>query len=145
MRDEEIFEIEERDLNDVQNILLKIFNNKITYDKMKEFYQICKENKNVYLYGYYIKNQIVGIIFLDVTILLSGKKAMIWNLGVLEEYRNRGIATKLINKVETIVKEQYKDIKIIRLFSGDQKKQAHKLYEHLGYNGVDFKAYCKTL
>ena len=145
MRHEEVYEIEERDLNDVQSILLKIFNNKTTYDNMKEFYKICEENKNVYLYGYYIKDQIVGIIFLDVAILPSGKKAMIWNLGVLEEHRNRGIGTKLINKVETIVKEKYKDIKIIRLFSSNQRKQAHKLYEHLGYNGEDYKAYYKKI
>ena len=145
MRHEDVCEIEERDLNDVQSILLKVFNNKITYDNMKEFYKICEENKNVYLYGYYIKDQIVGIIFLDVTILPSGKKATIWNLGVLEEFRNRGIATMLIKKVETIVKEKYEDIKIIRLFSGEQRKQAHKLCEHLGYNGEDYKAYYKKI
>ena len=77
MRIEEICEIEERYLKDVQNILLKIFNNKITYDKMNTFYEKCLENPNVYLYGYYIKNQIVGIIFLDISILPSEKKATI--------------------------------------------------------------------
>ena len=51
----------------------------------------------------------------------------------------------LIKKVETIVKEKYEDIKIIRLFSGEQRKQAHKLYEHLGYNGEDYKAYYKKM
>lgn len=145
MRNEKICEIEERDLIDVKNILLKIFNNNITYDNMKEFYQNCQENKNVYLYGYYIKDKLIGIIFLDIALLPSGKKATIWNLGVLEEYRNKSIATKLINKVENIVKEQHKDIKLIRLFSGKNRKHAHKLYEHLGYNGEDYKAYYKSL
>ena len=49
----------------------------------------------------------------------------------------------LIKKVETIVKEQYKDIKIIRLFSGKQRRQAHNLYEHLGYNGKIIKLIIK--
>ena len=51
----------------------------------------------------------------------------------------------LIQKAETIVKEQHKDINIIRLFSGEQRKKAHKLYEHLGYNGKDYKAYYKKI
>lgn len=111
MRNKVIYEIEEKDLKDVMRILLELFNNKITYENIKEFYRICQKNDNVFLYGYYINDKIVGMIFLDIAILPSGKKATVWNLGVLEHYRNRGIATKLITKVENVVKEQYKDIK----------------------------------
>ena len=75
MRNKEIYEIEERDLKDVKSILLELFNNKITYENIKEFYRICQKNDNVFLYGYYINDKIVGMIFLDIAILPSGKKS----------------------------------------------------------------------
>lgn len=74
----------------------------------------------------------------------SGKEATIWNLAVLEGYRNLGIATKLMNKAEEIVKN-YKDIRHIWLFSGVQRKEAHKLYNKLGYDENVDKAFMKYI
>ena len=82
MRDFIISKIEERDLEDVQRILKKFFNNNISYEKMKEFYNQSKNNENVHLYGYYVKDRLVGMIMLDISILPSGKKATIYNLAV---------------------------------------------------------------
>ena len=72
----------------------------------------------------------------------SGKEATIWNLAVLEEYRKLGIATKLMIKAEEIVKT-YDDIDRIWLFSGVQRKEAHKLYNKLGYDENIDKAFIK--
>lgn len=144
MRNAIVSEIEERDLEDVQKILKNIFNNNITYEKMKEFYKQSKNNENVHLYGYYVKDRMVGMIMLDIAVLPSGKKATIWNFAVLEEYRRQGIATKLINRIEEIV-EKEKDIKKINLFSDIKRKSAHQLYRKLGYNGYDYKTFYKMI
>lgn len=144
MRNLIVSEIEERDLGDVQKILIDIFNNNITYQKMEEFYKQSRNNEKVHLYGYYIEDRLVGMIMLDIAVLLSGKKATIYNLAVLEEYRRQGIANKLINKVEEIVGKD-KDIEKIMLFSGMQRKAAHELYKKLGYNGDTFKAFYKII
>lgn len=144
MRDQIVSKIEEKDLLGVQNMLVTIFNNNITYEKMLEFYKQSVNSQNVHLYGYYINDQIVGMIMLNIAILPAGRKATIWDLAVLEEYRHQGIATKLINKIEDILKEE-KDIKKIWLFSGMKRTEAHRLYQKLGYNGNDNKAFYKII
>ena len=74
----------------------------------------------------------------------SGKEATIWNLAVLEEYRKSGIATKLMIKAEEIVKK-HEDVGLIWLFSGIQRKEAHKLYNKLGYDENVDKAFVKYI
>lgn len=144
MRDSIVSQIEERDLRDVQKILKDIFNNNITYQKMEEFYKQSKNDENVHLYGYYIEDRLVGMIILDIAVIPSGKRATIYNLAVLEEYRRQGIANKLINKVEEIV-EKDEDIGRIMLFSGIKRIPAHELYKKMGYDGDVFKTFCKKI
>ena len=81
---------------------------------------------------------------LNIAILPAGKKATVWNFAVLEKYRKQGIATKLMNKIEEIVKQE-KDIKKICLFSGIQRKPAHELYRKLGYEEGKYKAFYKII
>jgi len=144
MRNGIVSEIEEKDLIEVQQILKEVFNNNITYEKMKQFYNQSKEQGNVYLYGYYIKDKLVGMIMLNIAILPAGRKATIWDLAVSEKYRNQGIATKLIKKVESVL-ENEEDIKKIWLFSGIKREVAHHLYKKLGYNENDNKAFYKKI
>ena len=94
--------------------------------------------------GYYIKNKLVGTVTLNILTGPSGKDATIWNLAVLEEYRKLGIATKLMVKTEEIVKK-YNDVDRIWLFSGVQRKEAHKLYNKLGYDENIDKAFIKYI
>lgn len=129
-----ISEIEERDLIQLQQILKDGFNNDISYEKMKDFYKISKQKGDIYTLGYYIDDNLVGTISINIITLLSGREATIWDLVVKEEYRKLGIATKLMNKAEEIAKK-YKDISNIWLFSGYHRENAHKLYEKLGYDG----------
>lgn len=144
MRNLIVSQIEEKDLEEVQKILKNTFKNNITYEKMKEFYCQSKNDKNVHMYGYYVKDRLVGMIIMDIAIIPSGKKATIYNLAVLEEYRRQGIATKLINIVEEIVKKE-NDIEKISLFSGIKRQEAHELYRKLGYNGDDYKTFYKIV
>ena len=50
---------------------------------------------------------------------------------VLEKYQNHGIGKKLINLCITLAKD--KKCHRIRLESGNQRKDVHKFYKHLGF------------
>ena len=52
-------------------------------------------------------------------------------LVVLEKYQNHGMGKKLINSCISLAKE--KKCHRIRLESGNQRKESHKFYEHLGF------------
>ena len=142
-RDNIVNIIEERELKQFQQILKHVFNNTISYEKMQNLYKISKENKDIYILGYYIDDNLVGTVTLNILTLPSGKDATIWDLAIKEDYRRLGIATKLMNKAEEIAKQE--DIKRIWLFSGFHRKCAHELYRKLGYDENRDKAFVKQI
>jgi len=92
---------------------------------------------------YYINDNLVGTVTLNILTLPSGKDATIWDLAIKEEYRRLGIATKLMDKAEEIAKQE--DISRIWLFSGFHRKCAHELYRKLGYDENRDKAFVKQI
>lgn len=142
-RDNIISTIEEKDLKQLQQILKDAFNNNISYEKMKNLYNVSKDNKDVHTLGYYIRDNLVGTVTLNISISPAGKTATIWDLAIMEEYRRLGIATKLMNKAEYIAKRE--DITRIWLFSGFHRKCAHELYRKLGYDENRDKAFVKQI
>lgn len=142
-RDNVVNIIEEKDLEQLQQILKDVFNNTISYEKMQNLYKISKENKDIYILGYYINDNLVGTVTLNILTLPSGKDATIWDLAIKENCRRLGIATKLMNKAEEIAKQE--DIKRIWLFSGFHRKCAHELYRKLGYDENRDKAFVKEI
>lgn len=142
IRDNIITEIQEKDLKQLQKIVKQAFNSNTSDSKIQRFYEVSKNNDDIYVLGYYIENNLVGTVTLNILTTTSGKDATIWNLAVLEEYRKLGIATKLMIKAEEIVKT-YDGIDRIWLFSGVQRKEAHKLYNKLGYDENIDKAFIK--
>ena len=142
-RDNVISKIEEKDLTQLQGILNSVFNNNISYEKMQNLYKMTKDNKNIYMLGYYINDDLIGTVTLNILILASGKQATIWDLAIKEEYRKLGIATKLMNKAEEIAKQE--GITKIWLFSGFHRKCAHELYKKLGYDENRDKAFVKKI
>ena len=142
-RDNIIDEIEEKDLKQLQKLFKSVFNNNISYEKMKNLYKIGKDNKDIHILGYYIKDNLVGTVTLNILTLSSGKEAMIWDLAIIEEYRRLGIATKLMLRAEEIAKTE--DVTRIWLFSGFQRKYAHELYRKLGYDENRDKAFVKQI
>ena len=144
IRDNIITEIQEKDLKQLQKIVKQAFNSNTSDSKIQRFYEVSKNNDDIYVLGYYIENNLVGTVTLNILTTTSGKDATIWNLAVLEEYRKLGIATKLMIKAEEIVKT-YDDIDRIWLFSGVQRKEAHKLYNKLGYDENVDKAFVKYI
>lgn len=142
-RDNIIDEIKEKDLVQLQKIQEDVFNSTTNYDKVKSFYKESKNNKDIYILGYYIKDNLVGTVTLNILTLPSEKEATIWDLAIKEEYRRLGIATKLMNKAEEIAKKE--GIRRIWLFSGFHRKGAHELYRRLGYDENRDKAFVKNI
>lgn len=139
-----IDEIQEKDFIELQKILKDALGKNISYEKMQESYKILINNKDTYILGYYINDSLVGTVTLNILTLTSGKEAMIWDMAVKEGYRRLGIATKLMNKAEEIAKS-YEDVTRTWLFSGFQRKCAHKLYIKLGYDENRDKAFVKQI
>ena len=57
-------------------------------------------------------------------------------LVVLEKYQHHGIGKKLINSCIALAKE--KNCHRIRLESGNQRKESHQFYKHLGFEQSAF-------
>ena len=57
-------------------------------------------------------------------------------LVVLEKYQNHGIGKKLINSCIALAKQ--KKCHRIRLESGNQRKESHEFYKHLGFEQSAF-------
>lgn len=55
-RNDIITEIQEKDLEQLQQIVKKAFNNNISYEKMQNLYKIAKDNKDIHMLGYYIND-----------------------------------------------------------------------------------------
>ena len=143
-RNNVVSEIQKEDIEQLQIIMKQAFENNLSSTKANMLYKIYKNNKDIYVLGYYIENVLVGTVTLNILTTPTGKEATIWNLAVLEKYRRVGIASKLMIKAEEIVKK-YEDINRIWLFSGYQREKAHKLYKKLGYNENIDKAFVKLI
>ena len=143
-RNNVVSEIQKEDIEQLQIIMKQAFDNNLSSTKANMLYKIYKNNKDIYVLGYYIENVLVGTVTLNILTTPTGKEATIWNLAVLEKYRRLGIASKLMIKAEDIVKK-YEDINRIWLFSGYQREKAHKLYKKLGYNENIDKAFVKLI
>lgn len=137
-------EIQDRDLEQLYQIVKQVFKSKSEYEKILENYKLLKENKDVHLLGYYIDDKLVGNVILNVITLPSGKEATIWDVAVKEKYRRLGIASKLMIRAEEIAKT-YDDISRIWLFSGFHRTGAHELYRKLGYDENKDKAFIKEI
>lgn len=144
LRDNVVEQIQKKDLKQLWKINRDVLNNKAEYEEFEKNYKELEQNKNVYALGYYIEDNLVGAVMLNIIILPSGKEATIWDLNVKEEYRRRGIASKLMNRAEEIAKT-YDNISRIWLFSGFHRVGAHELYRKRGYDEDRDKAFVKII
>lgn len=84
-----------------------------------------------FIYGYYDKNELVG--FIHVTKLYENMD--INNIVVSEKYRNKGIATALIN----FAISKFNDLKNVFLEVNDKNINAVNLYKKLGFKVIDVR------
>lgn len=62
-------------------------------------------------------------------------------LGVKKEYRRKGYASKIFEKIENLVKEN--DIKYLELTSGNQRRSAHYFYKTNNFKIKDTTVFVK--
>lgn len=144
MRDNIIQEVEEKDIEELYNLLNEAFNSNNKIEKFKELYNLSKDNSNTHILGYYRNDILVGTVSYNVLVLPNEKVITVWNVAVKEEFREQGIATKLMKQVEGIAKKDA-DVSRIWLFSGSHRNTAHKLYKKLGYDDEYDKAFIKWI
>ncbi|PPR46996.1 MAG: hypothetical protein CFH19_00772 [Alphaproteobacteria bacterium MarineAlpha5_Bin9] len=103
---------------------------------IKESTNYIKErinNNDSIIYACYLRNKAVAFVQLYETFdsLNLNKKLVLYDLYVLENYRNKGIAKILMKKAkEFAIKKKYK---IIELSTAITNKKAQYLYESLDY------------
>jgi nitroreductase/GNAT superfamily N-acetyltransferase len=87
-----------------------------------------------------LNGRIVGFMFTEIEekpgeigLLKKSKCGFVWELGVLEEHRSKGIAKKLIEYTKLWLKEN----NIYRMEFWSQEKHAQKYYENLGMEEIE--------
>lgn len=102
------------------------------------FEKIYNKNNNI-IYVAKDNNKIVGYIYCKITSIENGPtiqlEALIDGIYVLEDYRNQGIATALINKIKEWAKQ--KNIKYLLLNVLEENENAIRLYYKEGF--LDFQ------
>lgn len=137
-----ISKIETEELANKCDILLtklledeKKYNDNLTDYKIKDYYKNQLNNPNKVIFGAFDKD-LIGYIYIKKITMPNGPDkndvALIDGLYVEEEYRNQGIATKLINEANNWCKE--KNIKYLDIHVIDNNIIAKKLYQKLGFN-----------
>lgn len=125
--------------NKCDELLTKLMRDESKYDKtldndyvVKDYFKNIIKKPNHILLCYEEDNTIVGYIYLKP--LTEGSKiAFINGLFVEEEYRGKGIATKLIDEAIKIAKENYNYIEINVMYNNEV---AYKIYKKLGFNDL---------
>lgn len=102
-----------------------------TYEKMKGDSRYCTFVAEA-------TGNVVGFVTVVETLAIDQPNGYIKvnGLAVLPEFQHRGIGKMLMERVERLAKER--NISLIGLASGFQRTDAHKFYEHLGYQKLSF-------
>lgn len=122
-----ISKLDIKDIESFNRIGLLVNNDFVNLFKLE--YIIDSKYEDVY--GYYIENELVGFIHA----LKTFECLEIINVVVDTKYRNKGIATKLINYLN----ECYLDIEYILLEVNEKNSNAINLYNKLGFNVINIR------
>lgn len=115
-------------------------------DQMKVIFETIKNNDNYHILCAIDNNKIVGSVTGVICHELYGNCSpfmVVENVAVLKDYRRRGIAKKLMEKLENKAREM--NCGLILFVSSEHRKGAHKLYESLGFGVDKVKGYRKRL
>lgn len=120
------------------SLLTKLIQDERQYNKfidekfvVKDYFKnVIKNNDNILL-CYEEDNLVVGYVFLKQVICDDVKGYLIDGLFVEKEYRNRGIATKLLKESLNMVKDR--DIYFVDVGAMAENKTSFNLYKSLGF------------
>lgn len=130
--------ITNEDANKCDKLLNKLilderkYDNSISEDaKILNYFKYMIRQKYNFLLGYYIDNNIVGYTFIKG---IDKETALLDGLYVEEEYRNKGIATKLITTAFKICKNN--NINFLDVNVMYENKEAQRLYNKFGFKNL---------
>lgn len=133
-----IREITESDYESVIVIWNKVLDIPVTLESLFETYSAMSEDDRYCTLVAEVDGIVAGLITAVHTLAIGhpGGYVKMNGLGVLPEYRNRGIGKMLLEEVERFAIE--KGAPYIGLASGIRRADAHGFYEHLGYRKTSY-------
>ena len=113
-----------------------------SFEQSKKGWDEIEDNSNIQYFGAIDDGKVVSTCYaVYIPNLTRGSRGIcfIENVVTDKEYRNRGLASKVIDMAIAFAKEHhcYKAI----LQSGMARTEAHRLYENKGFNGTSKKAF----
>ena len=113
-----------------------------SFEQSKKGWDEIEDNSNIQYFGAIDDGKVVSTCYaVYIPNLTRGSRGIcfIENVVTDKEYRNRGLASKVIDMVIAFAKEHhcYKAI----LQSGTSRTEAHRFYENKGFNGTSKKAF----
>lgn len=113
-----------------------------SFEQNKRAWDEIEDNSNIQYFGAIDDGKVVSTCYaVYIPNLTRGSRGIcfIENVVTDKEYRNRGLASKVIDMAIAFAKEHhcYKAI----LQSGTSRTEAHRLYENKGFNGTSKKAF----
>jgi ribosomal protein S18 acetylase RimI-like enzyme len=103
-------------------------------DTKKNILNILKNFENK-IFVSEIDDQVIGFVHGQIyQTLYYSKMINVLGLAVLQGFQHQGIGTELLKRLENWAKEV--GASGIRLNSGNERTDAHKFYEHLGYKKI---------
>ena len=142
----EIVQIQKNDLPDLSQLHEELSDMKSNFSKIEANFALMIKNDYYHLIGAKIDNQLVGSLMGILCLDLVGECRpfmIIENVIVSSDYRNKGIGKALLNEIEMIAKKL--NCYYIFFVSGDNRKEAHRFYESVGYNNDKVKGFKKYL
>lgn len=130
---------DEERANICDNLLTKLIQDERQYDNsiddsfvVKDYFKNVIKNKNNILLCYEEDTIIKGYIFFKIINTNNNNGYLIDGLYVIEEYRNNGIATKLLESGLNILNDT--NVKFIDINVLSNNKSAINLYKKFGFN-----------
>ena len=133
-----IRKIRETDYESVMYIWNKVLDVPVTLESLCETYHAMSEDDRYCTFVAEIDGIVVGLVTAVHVLAIGhpGGYIKMNGLGVLPEYRNKGIGRMLLEEVERFALQ--KGAPYIGLASGLQRTDAHAFYEHLGYRKTSY-------
>ena len=142
----EIVQVQKNDLPDLSQLHEELSDMKSNFSKIEANFALMIRNDYYHLIGAKIDKRLVGSLMGILCLDLVGECRpfmIIENVIVSSDYRNKGIGKALLNEIEMIAKKL--NCYYIFFVSGDNRKEAHRFYESVGYNNDKVKGFKKYL
>lgn len=141
-----IRDMKEKDLNDVAVLYEKLFGQKSNIENMLEKFPLMNDSNSYILIVAEDNGKVIGTVMGIIchTMVANLKSFLVMEAVVVDEnYRGNGIGKEMLLDLESRAKRQ--GCSYIILVSGNQRKEAHKFYEALGYGEDKAKGFRKFI